>query len=412
MKSKFIVTLLLLLATVLNLSGCVFSPQATNLMDGVTPQSPTFLNDVKDKNANAYDFAVRLFKATNENDKNTLVSPLSVLCALAMTANGANGETRKQMETVLGMSVEELNCYLYTYMNSLEQNEKCKLSLANSIWFQDSPNFNAKQDFLQTNANYYGADIYKTSFGKQTVDEINGWVNNKTDGMIPSLIDEIPDSALMYLINALAFEAEWSECYEKRDVKKGDFKKTDGTKQSVDFMYSTEYGYLNDGNAQGFIKYYSYSSYAFVALVPNENLSLEQYVSSLDGNRLSDLVSNVKSISVEAAIPKFEYEYSVKLSDTLKSMGMPIAFDDVNADFSGIGTSAGNIYIDEVLHKTYIQVAEMGTKAGAATAVAVNGGSFPTEGPKRVYLDRPFVYMLIDCKNKAPFLIGTVTDVA
>ena len=265
---------------------------------------------------------------------------------------------------------------------------------------------------MQTNANYYGADIYKTSFGKQTVDDINGWVNNKTDGMIPSLIDEIPDSALMYLINALAFEAEWSECYEKRDVKKGDFKRIDGTKQSVDFMYSTEYGYLNDGNAQGFIKYYNYSDYAFVALMPNQNISLEQYVSSLDGNRLFDLVSNVKSISVEAAIPKFEYEYSVKLSDTLKSMGMPIAFDDVNADFSGIGTSAGNIYIDEVLHKTYIQVAEMGTKAGAATAVAINGGGFPTEGPKRVYLDRPFVYMLIDCKNKAPFLIGTVTDVA
>ena len=146
--------------------------------------------------------------------------------------------------------------------------------------------------------------------------------------------------------------------------------------------------------------------------MPNQNISLEQYVSSLDGNRLFDLVSNVKSISVEAAIPKFEYEYSVKLSDTLKSMGMPIAFDDVNADFSGIGTSAGNIYIDEVLHKTYIQVAERGTKAGAATAVAMyDGGSFSTEGPKRVYLDRPFVYMLIDCKNKVPFLIGTVTEV-
>ena len=410
MKAKFIVSLLLLLATVLNLSGCVFSSQAANLMEGVTPQSVTQLKTLNDKNDDVYDFAIRFFKATNESDKNTSVSPLSVLCALAMTANGADGETRRQMESVFGMSIEDLNLYLYTYINSLPQNEKAKLSVANSIWFKDSPLFNVKQSFLQENANYYRADIYKAPFDNKTVDDINNWVNDKTNGMIPRVVEEIFDSSCMFLINALAFEAEWNKCYEKRDVEKRDFTRADGTKQRVEFMYSTEYSYLNDGSAQGFIKYYNYSDYAFVALMPNQNISLEQYVSSLDGRALSTLIASAEGKSVKAAIPKFEYEYSIELSDVLESMGMVNAFDSQAADFSGI---CDNIYVDKVIHKTYVQVAEKGTRAGAVTAVEDNyeGSGFFDGEIKRVYLDRPFIYMLIDCKNNIPFFIGTVTEV-
>ena len=411
--SLVIISLVLLCAMAVNLTGCATTVHAEDLMEGVTPNSVTALNDLSSGSADVTDFAIRLFKQTNENGKNTLISPLSVLCALAMTANGAEGETREQMEAVLGMSVEELNLYLYSYINSLPQGEKYKLSVANSIWFTDDDRFTVNQDFLQTNADYYGADIYKTPFDKQTLKDINNWVKNETDNMIPKVLEDIPDAAIMYLINALAFEAEWTEIYEKNQVRDKTFTKEDGTKQDVELMYSTEGKYLEDENATGFIKYYKERKYAFVALLPNEGVTVSEYVNSLDGASLAALLANAESRSVETAIPKFESEYDIEMSSILEAMGMSNAFNVTFADFTGIGDSTeGGIYISKVIHKTYIQVGEKGTKAGAVTAIEMNDGSAgPPDEIKQVYLDRPFVYMLIVCETNTPFFIGTVMDV-
>ena len=408
-----IISLVLLCAMAVNLTGCATTVHAEDLMEGVTPNSVTALTDLSSGSVDATDFAIRLFKQTNEDGKNTLISPLSVLCALAMTANGAEGETREQMEAVLGMSVEELNLYLYSYINALPQGEKYKLSVANSIWFTDDDRFTVNQDFLQTNADYYGADIYKTPFDKQTLKDINNWVKNETDNMIPKVLEDIPDAAIMYLINALAFEAEWTEIYEKNQVRDKTFTKEDGTKQDVELMYSTEGKYIEDENATGFIKYYKERKYAFVALLPNEGVTVSEYVNSLDGASLAALLANAESRSVETAIPKFESEYDIEMSSILEAMGMSNAFNVTFADFTGIGDSTeGGIYISKVIHKTYIQVGEKGTKAGAVTAIEMKDGSAgPPDEIKQVYLDRPFVYMLIDCETNTPFFIGTVMDV-
>ena len=411
--SLVIISLVLLCAMAVNLTGCATTVHAEDLMEGVTPNSVTALNDLSSGSADITDFAIRLFKQTNENGKNTLISPLSVLCALAMTANGAEGETREQMEAVLGMSVEELNLYLYSYINSLPQGEKYKLSVANSIWFTDDDRFTVNQDFLQTNADYYGADIYKTPFNKQTLKDINNWVKNETDNMIPKVLEDIPDAAIMYLINALAFEAEWTEIYEKNQVRDKTFTKEDGTKQDVELMYSTEGKYLEDENATGFIKYYKERKYAFVALLPNEGVTVSEYINSLDGESLAAMLANAESRTVETAIPKFESEYDTEMSGVLEAMGMSNAFNVTFANFSGIGDSTeGGIYISKVIHKTYIQVGEKGTKAGAVTAIEMNDGSAgPPDEVKQVYLDRPFVYMLIDCETNIPFFIGTMMGV-
>lgn len=409
-----IISLLLLCTTVINLAGCSIKVQAADLMAGITPNSVSALEGLSESNADVTDFAIRLFKQSNEDGKNTLISPLSVLCALSMTANGANGETREQMEDVLGMTADELNLYLYSYLSSLPQGEKYKLSVANSIWFRDDERLSVKQDFLQTNADYYGASIYKAPFNGQTLRDINNWVKSATDDMIPNILDKIPGDAVMYLINALAFEAEWTEIYEKGQVRDGKFTTEDGTKQKVEFMYSSEGKYLEDENATGFIKYYSGKKYAFAALLPNEGISVSEYLATLDGASVADMLSNAKNATVNTAIPKFETEYDVEMSDILKAMGMTDAFNGSLADFSSLGTSSdGNIYIGRVIHKTYIQVGEKGTKAGAATAVEMNDESaYVTEGEiKQVYLDRPFVYMLIDCENNIPFFIGTAMDI-
>ena len=411
--SLVIISLLLVCAMAVNLTGCTMEVQAKDLMDGITPNQVNALDDLGSQNADVTDFAIRLFKASEESGKNTLISPLSVLCALAMTANGAEEETLAQMEEVLGMTTEELNLYLYSYMQNLPQGEKYKLSLANSIWFTEDERFTVNQDFLQTNANYYGADLYKAPFDNQTLKDINNWVKQNTDEMIPEILDKIPDEAIMYLVNALAFEAEWMEIYEKQQVRDGKFTKEDGTKQDVEFMYGTEGTYLEDENAIGFKKYYKGGKYAFVAMLPNEGVSVSEYIASLNGESLNALLSNPQYGTVYTSIPKFETEYTVEMAEILKGMGMTEAFDMYNADFEGLGTStAGNIYISRVLHKTFISVGEKGTKAGAATVVEmVDGAAAEPQEPKEVYLDRPFVYMLIDCENNIPFFIGTMMDV-
>ncbi len=405
------ISLLLLVSILLNVSGCA-SVRAADLMDGVTPRNVETDGDLGARNADVTDFAIRLFKAANAGVENTLISPLSVLCALAMTANGAKGETREQMEAVLGMSAEDLNAYLYAYGNALPQGNRYKLHLANSVWFSDEADFTVNRNFLQTNADYYGADLYRAPFDKGTLRDINRWVKKETDGMIPEILDRIPANAVMYLVNALAFEAEWEEIYEKKQIKDGIFTKEDGTEQSVKMMHdSGSFRYLEDENAVGFMRYYNGGKYAFAALLPNAGVSVSEYVDSLDGVALHALLSSASFATVRTAIPKFETEYRAEMSEILKSMGMPLAFDEDGADFSGLGTHAdGNVYMNAVIHEAFIQVGEKGTKAGAATVIEMTNKASDGGDAKTVILDRPFVYMLVDCENNVPFFIGTMMD--
>ncbi|HHU77934.1 MAG TPA: serine protease [Clostridiales bacterium] len=417
MKRRFVLVvwcLILLSSTMIFLSGCLAAPVAPSqdLMAEIKADVAYAGVELSGDNAAAVtDFAVRLFQHSAEDGKNTLISPLSVLTALSMTANGAKGNTLAQMEDVFGIQVAELNPYLHAYFKALPAGEKYKLSPANSIWFRDDERFTVSQDFLQANANWYNAGIYKAPFDDTTLKDINNWVSENTDGMIKDILDEIPYDAVMYLINALAFEAEWQKIYNKGRVREGVFTKEDGTRQNVELMYSEEYEFLKDEKATGFIKYYADRKYAFVALLPDEGVTVSDYVDSLTGERLRELLTDPKPVQVNAAIPKFEIEYSVKMNEILKGMGMVDAFDYEAADLSGIGSSSrGNLFISRVLHKTFIAVDEKGTKAGAATVVEVQNESAPSEF-EIVYLDRPFVYMLIDCEALLPFFIGTAMDI-
>lgn len=412
-----IVSLILICAMAINFSGCTTTKvHAKDLMEGIVPNKVVPMEDLGSKNAIVTDFAVRLFRASHESGKNTLISPLSALCALAMTANGADGETLSQMENVLGMSADELSLYFYSYMQSLSQGEKYKLCLANSIWLAESKQLSIKRDFLQKNADYFGADIYSVPFDEQTLADINNWVSEKTDKMIPNIIDEFPDNMVMYLINALAFDAEWEDVYTEGQVRDGKFTNEDRTSDTVTYMYSTEWLYLEDENAVGFMKPYNDGGYAFVAMLPSEGVSVSEYLNSLDGSALYSLLSSPSSEKVLTSIPKFETDYSAEMSEILKNMGIVDAFDGALADFGGISDTEDGIYISRVLHKTHISVAEQGTRAGAATVVEVIEECAPTIGarpsePKKVYLDRPFVYMIVDLENNIPFFIGTMTDV-
>lgn len=362
--------------------------------------------------------ALQLFQnsAKASQGENLLISPLSIQLVLAMTANGADGQTRQEMENLLGKGIplEDLNAYLHTYADNLPVSEKAKLSLANSIWIRDQKGrLTVNESFLQTNADYYGAQVFQRPFDKTTTQEINNWVDQDTDGMIPEIIDEIPHEAVMYLINAMAFDAEWAEPYEEYAIQEdGTFTTLSGDRQTVSMMHSSENTYLDDGRATGFVKPYSGGDYGFVVLLPNEGEDVYDYINSLTADGITQTLRNAEDCKVIAQLPKFSYAYEWTMNDALKEMGMPTVFDPDNADLSRLGSSAeGNLSVSQVLHKTFIQVDGMGTRAGAVTMVAVNYGAAAITDFKEVIVDRPFVYMILDMDNNLPIFIGCVTEI-
>ena len=418
---KRVLCLTAILALALQLFGCAAegpgsgqtptepAVKAVNLMAEITPASAQAAPMSKEGSEAAADFALRLFRASHREGENTLLSPLSVLSALSMTANGAEGATLTQMESTLGMRRDLWNECFRSWLNALSGDPALKQ--ANSVWFTSDPRFTVNRDFLQTNADYYGADVYQAPFDGTTLADLNNWVKEKTDGMIPRILDEIPPEAVMYLVNALAFDARWAKQYEKYSVWPGEFTCADGTKRTVDFMWSEESQYLEGERFTGFIKPYEGGKYAFAALLPKEGCSVEDCLEGLDGASLQALLASPQQEMVNAGLPKFESETSLELSEVLKSMGMELPFDGGLADLSGLGTSTGgNIYISRVLHKTFITVSEDGTRAGAATVVEACDES--AMEMQNVILDRPFIYMLIDTETNLPFFIGTLQNPA
>lgn len=402
-----------------SLTGCSAQEkiQSEAVMKGIKPNTvETSMPLDGEQRIAVADFGVQLFQESQVNGKNILISPVSVLCALGMTANGAHGNTLSQMEEVFGMPIGELNEYLYTYVENLPMGKKYKLKIANSIWLEKTVT-GFKRDFLQLNADYYKGDIYTFSFEGPTIQDINLWVSEKTDGMIKDILNESDRGEVIYLVNALIFNSEWQEIYKGDQVKKGVFTTEDGKKQDVMMMYSPEGLYLEDDNAEGFIKYYADQKYAFAALLPENGVSVSEYVSTLTGRRMMDILDHGQRIAVNAAIPKFETDYRVEMQDVLARMGIKDAFQLEISDFSEMidnkEKDSPPFAIKKVVHQAHFALDEEKTKAGAATVVVgttASADTFEPEEGKEVYLDRPFVYMIIDCETKLPVFIGTLMN--
>ena len=331
----------------------------------------------------------------------------AVSSALTMTANGANGQTKDEMEKVLGsgMPLDELNKYLSSFSGSLTSGEDFKLKNANSIWFIKDNNFNVNNEFLQTNADFYHAEIYKRAYNSEIVNDINNWVSEHTDGMIDKLLDNGDALSNIALINATAFDAKWENYYYDNFVEDGTFTDANGNEQSVTMLISEESEYINGDNCTGFIKKYKGGKYGFAAILPDSNVSISDFVGLLNGDKLFKMLQNAESTNVVAKMPKFEYEYSAELSEALKALGMPTAFSD-SADFSGI--SGDKLLISDVLHKTKISVTDEGTLSLAATGVVMSAAP---DGDKQVILNRPFMYMILDNETMLPLFAGVYTGI-
>ncbi|MDE6685843.1 MAG: serpin family protein [Lachnospiraceae bacterium] len=357
------------------------------------------------------DYSMRLFAGSVEEESNSMISPVSVMIALDMAAAGANGETQSQITDLFceGASQEQVEHFCRDLLDRYEESQDVELHLANSIWIRDGFGDQINEDYLVRMDTIFDAEAVMAPFDQTTVDAINQWCDDNTDGMIDHLLDEIEPDMELILLNATALDAPWAEPYEDHQVTEETFTNANGDTEDVEMLNGMERVYFETEDAIGFMKYYEGYEYAFLAILPEESMTVDQYVQSLTGEKYLEFWnSRTEEYEVQTKMPEFTYEYELVMNDVLNDMGMIQAFDEKNADFTGI-TGEPDLYINTVLHKTFIEVGQYRTQAAAVTAVLLQGkGAEIPLDRKQVYLDRPFVYAIVEVDTGMPLFIGTL----
>lgn len=361
------------------------------------------------------DFSIDFFKHQIEDDENTIVSPQSLYFALGMTINGANGDTQQELINTLckGSDLQEFNDNISALIN---QTDTKTCNIANSIWLRDVQDLSLNSEFKKSSEEYFKSEIYTKKFDGKFVDTVNKWVSKNTDGMIDTILNEVPsEDTMMYLINAICFDAKWNDKYDDVQINEnGKFTNSKGDIQDVVMLNSTEDTYLCDEQSTGFLKYYLGGKYAFMGILPNEDVSINDYMESLTGDSFINLYRSKisgNSVNVKVTIPEFKYTSEYLLNDTLKDMGISSAFDEFSADFSNmIDSNTYKLYMGKVIQKAYIQVDRNGTKASAITSISMNEATAMLE-TYQVYLDRPFIYAIMDTDTELPIFMGVVNNI-
>ncbi len=367
-------------------------------------------------------FAFDLYQALKGEEGNLFYSPYSISLALAMTYAGARGETAQQMADTLHFRLTQSS--LHPAYNSLDimlnsrgegakgkDGEGFKLNIVNAIWGQEDYEFLA--EFLDTLAENYGAGIRLLDFIKDPEKSrvtINDWVSDNTEGRIEDLIPEgaITTLTRLVLTNAIYFNAAWQHPFQEDMTQDGPFHLLNGDTVSVPMMNQTEhFNYAEGDGYQAVELLYDGGELSMVILLPDADF-FEAFEGSLDADLVNNIIDDLKLTRVALTMPKFTFDSTFDLKQTLSEAGMPDAFSWGVADFSGIdGTH--NLFITDVFHQAFVSVDEAGTEAAAATAVIVGLTAAPEE-PVRVTLDHPFIFLIRDIETGTVLFVGRIMN--
>ncbi|MGQ8335940.1 serpin family protein [Sunxiuqinia sp. A32] len=385
--------------------------------DTIDPLPGNIDVDLKSEQIIAADnqFGLELFKLINEEentDKNLMISPLSVSLALAMAYNGADGDTRSQMEEMLhkmGMSPVEINESYKYLVDALESHDpKVDLSNANSIFSNEL--FDVKPDFISTNQTYYNAEVEALDFTNTsaTLDRVNDWVKDKTRDKIDRIIEEVSPQDVMYLINAIYFNGEWTYKFDSDDTENRIFFLENGNEIQVPTMFIEEnFNYLNKEEFELLEMPYGGKKYSMLIFLPHENYEVDDVINQLTPSNMEDWMDNMNGWNKKVFLPKFEFTYENSLVDNLKALGMTDAFDASLSNFSGI-SDRNDLYISEVKHKSYIKVDERGTEAAAVTGITFEVTSVQ---PGLIFaVDHPFVFAIREKDTNCILFAGKVMN--
>ncbi len=359
-------------------------------------------------------FAFKLFRAINaqEGDKNIFISPLSVGMALGMTYNGAAGTTQEAMQQTLelqGMTLEEVNQSYRDLIDLLtDLDSRVEFMIANSIWYR--PEFAFEQAFLDINREFFDAEVVGLDFdGPAAGKQVNQWVADNTKGKIDKIVEDGPLSDLiMLLINAIYFKADWASQFDKSLTEDGPFRLEDGSQTTADMMWHKEpvSVWLSRGEGVTIVDLpYGGQAFSMTIAVPDSPQGVDALLGGLTQEQWDSWIADLDSTGLVVSLPKFKLEYELKLNDVLKGLGMTVAFAPGEADFARM-YAPGGIWIDWVLHKTFVDVNEEGTEAAAVTAVAMTISA----GPPSLIIDRPFVFVIREKFSGTILFMGKLMD--
>lgn len=401
--------------------GCV--SEKTNALDPMpnseprkesisADQQPTLDVDTNLVDANTK-FGFKLFSEILKQDtnKNVFVSPTSIAIALDMAYNGASGETQEAMAKVLeleGLSLDQLNQGNNALKASLENADPdVQLSIANSLWANQGIDINPK--FIKNNQEFYKAEVTELNFSSaKAAKEINRWVKKNTNGKIKTIVERTQADDLLFLINAIYFKGSWTREFDKSQTSDQAFYISDVNQKQHPMMYQYgKYQYYENDDFQAVSIPYGKERLSLYVFLPREGSSLAEFQQQLTAENWLQWMKEFKSRDGSIRLPRFKFEYDIKLNNSLKALGMDVAFTD-NADFSNLTSESAAI--SQVKHKTFVEVNEEGTEAAAATSIGIVSTSISIDQPFNIVVNRPFFCTVRDNKTGAILFMGSIVE--
>jgi serpin B len=434
MNHKLLPTSVFLLLVILLIASCAGTPpiipdEGSSSMMLIQSDKPKLdasnvsADDIDSLVSGNDEFAFDLYKELSGGDGNLFLSPYSISLALAMTYAGARGETEQQMADALDFTLSQDR--LHSAFNALQQeldsrsqqtevkeDQRFRLNIVNAIWGQDGYQF--LPAYLDTLAQNYGAGLRVLDFASSPEPSritINDWVSEQTEERIKDLIPAgaIDPLTRLVLTNAIYFNASWQTPFEESATAEGAFTLLDGSQVTAQMMNEQEnFLYAQGDGYQAITLPYVGGDLDMLIILPDEG-QFEKFQQQLDAQEFESIVQSLSYTEVALSLPKFKFDAQFSLGDTLKAMGMPLAFSD-QADFSGM-SEAKDLYISDVVHKAFVSVDESGTEAAAATAVIMKALAMPLE-PIKMTLDHPFIFAIRDNPTGSILFLGRVTNPA
>lgn len=400
---KILISLILILA-----AGCETSSQFN---DEIPVRELT--RSEKQIVASADNFALKIFKtiAESETGKNVFISPLSISMALGMTLNGADGTTYEAMRNTLslsGITQQEINESYQSLTELLTGiDSQVIMQIANSIWYRNTIPF--KQDFIETNRKYFDASINPMNFGDPaTINIINNWVKESTNGKIDKIVEKIDPETIMFLINAIYFKGTWKYQFDKNKTADDVFKKESGQAVACRMMNLENDFYLSSNDSFTVIDLpYGRGNFSMTILLPAKDKKIKDVIGTLTDASWAGLIANLSKMKRHLYMPKFKLEYKINLNETLRQLGMGVAFEPFGANFKKLYDGINNAYISNVEHKTFVDVNEEGTEAAAVTSVEIGVTSIMDN---IIRLDRPFIFVIRERNSNCILFIGKLED--
>jgi serine protease inhibitor len=377
------------------------------------------LKDLPEKSAQVISsdnqFGLELFQkitALAGKKDNTMVSPLSISLALAMTYNGAVGTTKTEMEKTLklaGLTTVQINNAHKALVNALQSADPdVLLEIANAIYYRKE--LPVKQDFVTVNKDFYDAEVTALDFNASSaLGTINGWVAKKTRDKIPTIIDSIDPDLVMILLNAIYFNGIWKSKFDEKGTHELPFTFGDGSNKPVPMMnQESTFEYTSNNHFSAVHLPYGTGKYQMTVILPNASKTTGDVRSQLTNENWNGWMKEFQSKEhVVVTMPRFKFSWKMTLNNILAGMGMPTAFSPLKADFSGIASDV-DLYIGFVIHKTFVDVNENGTEAAAVTAVGMYTTSMPVDPPQKINfkVDRPFLFAISEKTTGTILFIG------